>query len=168
MRLALIVILCSPLAGLLGASTSAVAQQKTAKECTTEWQAYKADNQAKGITEKAYIAQCRAGTSSPSTTAEPAAAPAPSAPSSATTAATTPSTRAASTTTTPTGANQFATEDQAKAHCPSDIVVWANLSSKVYHFGGYKDYGNTKKGAYLCEKDAVAQSLRAAKNEKHP
>jgi hypothetical protein len=168
MRLAFVVILCSALVGLLGTSTFAVAQQKTAKECTAEWQAHKADNQAKGITEKAYVAQCRAGTPSSSTTAEPAAAPAPSAPSPATPAATTPSTRAAPTATTPTGANQFAAEDQAKAHCPSDIVVWANLSSKIYHFGGYKDYGNTKKGAYVCEKDATAQGFRAAKNEKHP
>lgn len=69
---------------------------------------------------------------------------------------------------TPTNSGQFAEESQAKAHCPSDTVVWANLSSKVYHFSGSKDYGNTKRGAYVCEKDATAQGLRAAKNEKHP
>jgi hypothetical protein len=69
---------------------------------------------------------------------------------------------------TPTGSDQFAEESQAKAHCSSDTVVWVNLSSKVYHFHGYKDYGNTKNGAFMCEKDATAQSFRAAKNEKHP
>lgn len=69
---------------------------------------------------------------------------------------------------TPTNPGQFADESQAKAHCPSDTVVWANLSSKVYHFQGSKDYGNTKRGAYVCEKDASGQGLRAAKNEKHP
>ena len=69
---------------------------------------------------------------------------------------------------TPSGSDQFAGESQAKAHCPSDTVVWANLSSKVYHFQGTTDYGRTKKGAYVCEKDATAQGFRAAKNEKHP
>ena len=60
-------------------------------------------------------------------------------------------------------------EGQAKAHCvASDIIVWANLDSKIYHFSGHKDYGHTKEGAYMCEKDALGQGIRAAKNEKHP
>src|SRR5690242_9849635 len=46
---------------------------------------------------------------------------------------------APSTPTGPVGANQFSTEAQAKARCPSDTVVWANLKSKVYHFSGTKD-----------------------------
>jgi hypothetical protein len=64
--------------------------------------------------------------------------------------------------------NQFANEGQAKARCPSDTVVWANLSSKIYHFTGNKDYGHTKKGAYMCEKDATTAGFHAAKGEKHP
>jgi hypothetical protein len=48
------------------------------------------------------------------------------------------------------------------------LDVWVNLSSKVYHYRGYKDYGTTKKGAYMCEKDATAQGNRASKIEKHP
>lgn len=68
----------------------------------------------------------------------------------------------------PTGANEFSTEAQAKSRCPSDTVVWANLGTKVYHFSGNKSYGATKKGAYMCEKDAVGAAIRAAKNEKHP
>jgi hypothetical protein len=80
----------------------------------------------------------------------------------------TPSTSSAPAATTPTAGNQYAAEGQAKAHCPSDTVVWVNLSSKVYHFSGYKDYGKTKRGAYVCEKDATAQGFRAAKTEKHP
>lgn len=68
---------------------------------------------------------------------------------------------------TPASSDQFAAESEAKAHCPSDTIVWVNLSSKVYHFPGNKDYGSTKKGAYVCEKDATAQGFRAAKNEKH-
>jgi hypothetical protein len=66
------------------------------------------------------------------------------------------------------GPNQYAAELQAKAHCPRDTVVWANLDSKIYHFAGYADYGHTKIDAYMCEKDAMGQGIRAAKNEKHP
>src|SRR6476661_6287343 len=63
-------------------SFPALAQQKTVKACQEEWRANKDANQAKGITEKAYVTQCRAG--------GVAAQPAPSAPSSTTTAAPTP------------------------------------------------------------------------------
>ena len=126
--------------------------KKTVKECRAEWTAHKADNQKKGITEKAYVDECRAGaaatkTEAPKTTSKQTAAP---------------------TTGKPTGANQYATEGTAKIHCLTGVVVWANLGTKVYHFSGNKDYGHTKKGAYMCEKDATAQGLRAAKNEKHP
>jgi hypothetical protein len=54
---------------------------------------------------------------------------------------------APSTPTGPVGANQFSTEAQAKARCPSDTVVWVNLTSKIYHFSGTKHYGTTKHGA---------------------
>jgi hypothetical protein len=64
--------------------------------------------------------------------------------------------------------SKFKTEAQAKARCPSDTVVWANVRSKTYHFARTKDYGKTKAGAYMCEKDATAQGFHAAKNEKRP
>jgi hypothetical protein len=54
----------------------ALAQQKTVKACTEEWQKNKADNQAKGITEKAYVEKCRADSAKPpaaTTTTAPAA-----------------------------------------------------------------------------------------------
>jgi hypothetical protein len=69
---------------------------------------------------------------------------------------------------TPAGANEFSTEAQAKAHCPSDTVVWVTLNSKIYHFSGTRYYGNTKNGAYMCERDTAAAGMRAAKNETHP
>jgi hypothetical protein len=68
----------------------------------------------------------------------------------------------------PTGANQYSTEAQAKARCGSGTVVWANLNSKLFHFAAHKDYGNTKSGAYMCERDVTSKGMRAAKNEKHP
>jgi hypothetical protein len=58
---------------------------------------------------------------------------------------------------------QYTTEADAKASCPTDTVVWANTRSKVYHISGSKDYGKTKKGAYMCEKESVAAGFRAPK-----
>jgi hypothetical protein len=43
-----------------------------------------------------------------------------------------------------------------------------NLTSKIYPFSGTKDYGTTKHGAYMCERDTAASGMRAAKNETHP
>ncbi len=157
------------------AAAAPAAAQKTVKACQEEWRANKADNQAKGITEKAYVTQCRAGTAAAQpapapapekkTTAAPAPAPAP-APEKKT--ATVPAAPPPAASTTPTGANQYATEAQAKGRCGTGTVVWANLNSKIYHFASYKDYGNTKSGAYMCERDATSQGMRASKNEKHP
>jgi hypothetical protein len=174
MRMALVPILSSALVGYLIASSPALAQQKTVKACQSEWQANKADNQAKGITEKAYVDQCRAGSAATPAATTPAAtkpAPtvaAPAPPATKPAAAPPPAKPAPVAAATPAGANQFSTELQAKARCPVDTVVWVNLNSKIYHFTGNKDYGTTKEGAYMCEKDAMTQGVRAAKNEKHP
>jgi hypothetical protein len=46
--------------------------------------------------------------------------------------------------------------------------VWVNLPSKVYHFAGTKNYGTTKRGAYMCEREAIAAEDRASKTETHP
>ncbi len=176
--------------------TAAPAGEKTAKQCADEWRANKAANQAAKITEKAYIADCRTGKTAMT---PPAAAPAPKTESKAEPAPTKmapppakaeteprtktkekstmapprapakPATTAAAPASgKPEAANQYAAEGQAKSHCPSGLVVWANLDSKIYHFSGHNDYGHTKQGAYMCEADAEAQGMRAAKNEKHP
>ena len=156
-RIALI--LCASLIVLFGLPNDLLAQQKTVKECRAEWQAQRAEYQAKGVTEAAYIKQCRSGGQESSTpTPAPAATTAP-----APRTSSTPAGRVGT-----AGTNQFASEAQAKGHCATDTVVWANLSSKDYHFSGYRDYGNTKRGAYMCEGDATQQGFRAAKNEKHP
>jgi hypothetical protein len=153
------------IAVLLTLALPAAAQQKTAKECNDEWTANKASIQASGKTKKAFVAQCRAGAPADTAgTSQP-----PPAPAATPGTATTPSaaTRAPATGV-PAGGGQFATEAQAKGHCPGDTVVWANLDSKIYHFSGTRDYGNTKKGAYMCERETAGAGYRAAKNEKHP
>lgn len=150
------------------AASRVAAGQKTAKECAAEWRANKAQNQAQGITEKAYVAQCRSGTAAAQPTTAPAQQTTPAAaPATAPRPATGSRTRE-TTATAPAGANRYANEAQAKARCPSDTVVWVNEKSRVYHFSGHKDYGNTKEGTYMCERDAMAAGDRAAKNEKHP
>ena len=64
--------------GSCSCSYGAATGQKTAKECRDEWRANKAANQANGITEKAYVAQCRGGAApAQTTTAPPPPAPAP-------------------------------------------------------------------------------------------
>jgi hypothetical protein len=163
---------------------------KTVSQCNDEYAANKPAIQGAGQLKKDFIAACRAGTETiPSgamtapTQAGPAIAPAPMptpnppqaapaapAPTPATTISRprtvtpTPSTGAGS----PPGANQFATEAEAKSKCPSDTVVWVNKKSGVYHFSGTHNYGTTQSGTFMCEADAAAAGDRAAKNESHP
>ena len=63
-------------------------------------------------------------------------------------------------------AGQYGVETEARAKCGSETVVWVNFSSKVFHFAGYKDYGKTKRGAYMCKTEAEKGGFRAAKSEK--
>src|SRR5262245_3822382 len=86
MRVWFSMIIGTALLGLSALPAPVLAQQKTVKACQEEWRANKAENQAKGITEKAYVAQCRAGGSAAQPVPPaPAARPAPT-PSAATSA----------------------------------------------------------------------------------
>jgi hypothetical protein len=170
--------------------TGAASSQKTAKDCIAEWRADKAGMQARGTTQKAYVVQCRNGGVMPTAAAPaptPTAAPAPAQPApTQTDAAPAPAPRRPAPTTTTAApapvpaqpsaprstatleAGQFADDASAKASCPTDTVVWVNLPSKIYHFEGTKNYGTTKRGAYMCEKLAIAGENRASKTETHP
>lgn len=128
------VVACAALMGL-ALSHPASAQQKTAKQCNDEWSANKASIQASGKTKRVFVAECRGV---PVVARAPAAAPA--------------------------GKDQYATEAEAKASCPSDAVVWVNLKSGVYHVSGSRNYGQTKQGAYMCEKDSLGAGFHAPKN----
>jgi len=143
---------------------------KTAKECRAEWKENKADNEAKGITEKQYVEQCRTGAviAAPTPAPTPAPAPGPTLPPARPAPTTTVNTSPPAAPTAPTGAGQYRTEAEAKGRCFAETVVWVNLKSKIYHFAGTKNYGNTKEGAYMCEREAIAQGDRASKTERHP
>ena len=59
---------------------------------------------------------------------------------------------------------QFQSEAAAQAHCPSDVVVWLNFPTMIYHYKGQRWYGKTKHGAYVCKKEAGTAGARATRN----
>lgn len=63
------------------------------------------------------------------------------------------------------GANQFASENEARSSCRGDTVVWMNNRSHVFHIAGSPKFGNTKHGAFMCRGDAE-NAGRVAKNER--
>jgi hypothetical protein len=58
----------------------------------------------------------------------------------------------------------FNAEQQAQQHCPADTVVWLNLPTGIYHFKGQRWYGATKRGAYVCQREADGAGDRATRN----
>ena len=63
------------------------------------------------------------------------------------------------------GLQKFSTEQAAKSHCPTDTVVWLNLRTGIYHYKGQSWYGNTKSGAYVCQKEADQAGDRATRGQ---
>jgi hypothetical protein len=51
-------------------------------------------------------------------------------------------------------AGKFKSEEQAKKHCPSDVVVWLKPANRVYFHKGHLWYATTKDGLYACRKEA--------------
>ena len=112
------------------------------------------------------LAMAQPTTTAPATTTPPAsAAPA----STATPAARTTTTTAAAGRAAPAAlpAGQYRVEADAKAHCPTDVVVWVNKESKIYHASGDRYYGKTKVGFYMCQKDANGAGFRAPRPATH-
>ncbi len=106
--------LCAALVSMLAWSHPTLAQQKSIKQCSSEWTADKPVIKASGKTKKIFMAECRG---------VPVAA--------AQRAGRSP----------PSRAGQHATESEAKASCPTDTIVWVNLSSRIYHSGGSRSFG---------------------------
>ena len=162
----------------------------TLRQCDAEYAANKAAIRASGQTKKDFVAACGSGkaTIPQGTAAAPQPQPAAPAPAPAPVSGPAPPAPAATPQTygqgsTPVQApteppysslprtitnGEFASDQQARARCPSDTVVWVNTRSGVYHLSGTHNYGHTKEGAYMCEADAKAAGDRAALNENHP
>jgi hypothetical protein len=157
-------------------------QAKTVKACEEEWKANKAAIQASGKKKVEFVAECRAETAAAEPTAQaqaPQPAPRQTAAPKEQAPAQQPAPRETNTAEQPRPApaprrtakaslsvGEYASEAEAKAHCPGDDVVWANTRSKIYHFAGTADYGRTKMGAYMCERETASAGIRAAKNER--
>lgn len=58
----------------------------------------------------------------------------------------------------------FDSQAAAQRHCPSDIVVWANTATDIYHFSGTRWYGRTRNGAFVCQKEAQEAGMKPARN----
>jgi hypothetical protein len=154
------------LAGALSLAATAANAASVMKECGADWKAAKAAGTTNGQTWNDFLKTCEAqkkaaapaaaATPAPAA-ATPAPAPAPATPKPKKTEMATPAAAPA--------AGQFAAEAEAKAHCPSDTVVWLNSKSHKYHFAGHKSYGTTKQGTYMCEADAKAAGNVASKGE---
>jgi hypothetical protein len=61
------------------------------------------------------------------------------------------------------GMMTFTSEQKAQQHCPSDTVVWLNISSAIYHFKGERWYGHTNRGAYVCKAEADKDGMSSSK-----
>ncbi len=171
---------------------AAPAGVKTAKECDAEYAANKAAIKASGQKKKDYVAACRAGTTTasapmapapaPTSYSQPAPAPAPTPTAAAPSSngwifpwqkpqpAPAPQPQAAppvqpSTYNAPAPAQ---VGSAAPIACPGDTPVWVNTKSHIYHYPGTRNYGTTKVGGYMCERQAMAAGDRAAENEKPP
>jgi hypothetical protein len=55
---------------------------------------------------------------------------------------------------------RFATESDARQHCPGDAIVWQILPGNLFVRKPDKRYGATQRGSYMCERDAVADGAR--------
>ena len=58
----------------------------------------------------------------------------------------------------------FTNEQQAQRHCPTDNVVWLNLTNRRLPPKGERWYGRTKSGAFVCEKEADQAGDRSTRN----
>jgi hypothetical protein len=58
----------------------------------------------------------------------------------------------------------FPTAQEAQQHCPDDLIVWLDISTRTYHYRGQRGYGSTKSGAYVCRNEAKKAGMRATRS----
>ncbi|NGM48576.1 hypothetical protein G5B46_03030 [Caulobacter sp. 602-2] len=56
---------------------------------------------------------------------------------------------------------EFSTVQRAQAGCKGDEVVWAQ-NKRVYHKAGWKKFGKTPGGSYICKASAGKVKLKPA------
>lgn len=147
------------------------------KLCASQWKEAKAAGTTAGQSWPQFLAQCRtrrgSASASPSggfaPAPNPASTPAPSPQSGSQFPWWRPSGSASSTGSNVGApsvlrANQYTTELAARARCPTDTVVWVNTPTGIYHYSGTRYYGQTRRGAYMCEADARGAGYRGARN----
>jgi hypothetical protein len=163
------------------ATAAPASNQSVMAACGEQWKQAKVAGTTGGATWPQFLKQCRAqmsGGSSASIAPAPVPAPAPPPPASAPAqnGSLFPWSQPTAPAPAPVPANYGAppssaggeSAQQVQYRCPGATVVWVNEKSHIYHFPGTHDYGNTKRGAYMCEADAQTAGNRAAKNERHP
>ena len=57
---------------------------------------------------------------------------------------------------------KFASEDVARQHCPGNAIVWQILPGNLFVAKTDPRFGATRRGSYMCERDAVAAGGRQA------
>ncbi len=60
------------------------------------------------------------------------------------------------------GRGLWALPEQAAAPASTPDRVWVNTSARVYHCPGTRYYGNTARGSYMTEREALEKGSRAA------
>jgi hypothetical protein len=61
-------------------------------------------------------------------------------------------------------AQLFQFEQQAKLHCPDDIVVWVNLPTGIYNLPGERWYGSTRHGSFVCRAEGEQAGYRPSRD----
>ncbi|GEM_PF-2036201 len=56
---------------------------------------------------------------------------------------------------------EFSTVQRAQAGCKGDEVVWAQ-NKRIYHRAGWKKFGKTPGGSYICKASAGKVNLKPA------
>jgi hypothetical protein len=61
-------------------------------------------------------------------------------------------------------AQLFQFEQQAKLHCPDDVVVWVNLPTGIYNLPGDRWYGSTKHGSFVCRAEGEQAGYKPSRD----
>lgn len=66
--------------------------------------------------------------------------------------------------TAPSHAVHLNARETSSGTCAGDVRVWVNTRTGIYHLPGSRWYGRTRRGEYLCERQANAAGYRPAQN----